>query len=198
VERTTTKNKNKIMEVTKMANWTYDEKDILELVSVGGSFLNKSGCYDCKLTKVEFKDNSTGSKSAVIGIETSDGAKKDVYITHTKADGTAIDFNVRKLNHLCYLLKAKPDDLVNKIGSEIGCFVKVKASTTSKFPDVQIDGFYDIKSKKVPKEIKEGTPAEVYGKFEKTYSKDVEIGIKSDNTSNTAKVELVEDDEFPF
>lgn len=181
--------------------WTYDLEDVKK--EIGGGFLNRSGCYEAKLTKLKHNDNKTGSKSFIVGFETTEGFKKDVYITHTKANGESIDFNVRKLNHLCYLLKTKPEAIENidleKNEAKIGIFVKVKPGTTSKYPDVDIEGFYDVKSKKVPKELAENSPAVTYGKFEKKYEKDVAIEVKSATTKATSTVELAEDDEeFPF
>jgi hypothetical protein len=188
-------------EMLKMA-WTYKKDDIQEEVSVGGNYLDKSGCYEVTITKIEDTKTKNGASQLKIDVETKEKQKTTIFFVYSDKEGKEIEFKTRQLNHLCYLLKLTPDKLEQMNGKEIGMFMKAKLSQDGKYINFDVDGFYDAKTKLTAKELneKKSTTPEIYNQFKEKYEKEEPL-VKTAGATTTSKTEAsktVDTEDFPF
>lgn len=168
-------------------------KDYLqEDVQVGGSVINKSGCYEMLITDANyFISNSSQSEAmnlTFLDTETERKAWKGLF--YKNKNGEEVKFVTRNLNHLVELLKVNPTaDKDNKIPSLankiIGVILEVKGEINYKGEpayDFNVVGFYDPSTKQTAKEKANNEKAEVYYKAVEKYKEAEEVVLpKADN-----------------
>lgn len=173
--------------------WNYNQEDIKK-ETAGGSGLNKSGCYVCKIKDIELKNTTNGAKQAIFKLD-ADGAETTVFFIYSNKAGEDTDFKVRILNHICFLLKTQPKNFLNIKDKTLGFMLKAKLSEDKKFINFDIEGVYDAVSLKTAREVTENLKAETYDKISEKYEK--EPALIRDNTAKVeTKKEEVAEDEF--
>lgn len=188
-------------------------KDYLqEDVQVGGSVINKSGCYEMLITDANyFISNSSQSEAmnlTFLDTETERKAWKGLF--YKNKNGEEVKFVTRNLNHLVELLKVNPTadkdnkipSLVNKI---IGVILEVKGEINYKGEpayDFNVVGFYDPSTKQTAKEKINNEKAEAYYKAVEKYKDAEEVVLpKLDSQKPLDNIEGfydVSNDDLPF
>lgn len=187
--------------------WNYNNGD-LEKETTGGTYLEKSGCYIANIEKFELSKSSGGCDQATItfGI---DGAKTTVFHIFGDKNGKNLDWKVRHLNHMLYLLKLTnikdPSLLKDK---EIGVFLKAKLSQDKKYINFDLEGFFHPIQRKTAKELSQKENNLEVERMEDKYSKENHL-VKENNYNGGSNHEqqniekynggnTESNDEFPF
>ena len=188
-------------------------KDYLnEDVQVGGSVINKSGCYEMMITDANIFKSKTSQSEALnlsfMDTETEKKAWKGLF--YKNKNGEDVKFVIRNLTHLEHLLNVNPvadkdgniPVFVNKI---IGVFLEVKGEINYKDEpayEFNVVGFYDPSTKQTAKEKINNSPAEAYYKAVEKYKDAEEVVLpKLDSQKPLDNIEGfydVSNDDLPF
>lgn len=174
--------------------FNYDKKYLSEEVSTGGTTINVDGCYECFITEAKIR-KSEKSDSEILNLKIIDAKtekKAWLNIPYKKKNGEDIDFNLRHLSHLTYLLGVKPEAdnngfinaWTNKV---IGIFLTVQATTLNNGNqgyNFNLQGFYDPNNKLTAKEKSENLQPETYKKFKERFANSEPVELNSTNNSN--------------
>lgn len=155
-------------------------KDYLgEEIGSGGTAINVSGVYNAHITEAKiWKSEQTQAESLNLKIENENGLIAWFNLFYKKKDGSDIDFNLRHITHLSYLLGTSdphPDhkghfkDFEDKF---IGVFLTVKTTDLKdggQGYQYNLDGFYDVNTRQTAKEKNENLKPEVHEKMLNKY-----------------------------
>lgn len=192
--------------------FNYDKKYVSEDVPTGGTTINVNGCYECLITEAKiWKSDTSQSESLNLKIKDAKTDKKAwLNLFYKKKNGEDIDFNLRHLSHLVYLLGLKPDvdnnGFINSWANKaIGIFLTVKATTLNNGNqgyEFSLQGFYDPNTKLTAKEKSENLPPETYKKMKERFANAEPVELTSTTSSNYNSVDdgffPVNNDDIPF
>lgn len=192
--------------------FNYDKKFISEDVPTGGTTINVNGCYECLITEAKiWKSDTSQSESLNLKIKDAKTDKKAwLNLFYKKKNGEDIDFNLRHLSHLVYLLGLTPDvdnnGFINSwTNKAIGIFLTVKATTLNNGNqgyEFSLQGFYDPNTKLTAKEKSENLPPETYKKMKERFANSEPVELTSTTSSSNSSVDdgffPVNNDDIPF
>lgn len=176
-----------------------DNKFIKEDVPSGGSTINRNGCYEGVIEKFSvYKADGKFSQSEAVNLTVVDDEGKKAWFSlwYKKKDGTDVEFNLRHLNHLCYLVginapKPANDGTVPEfIGKRIGFAITVDVEEVDKDKlgyKYNLVGFYDSETKQTAKEKSESTNPDFWVKQGQRFLNAEEVSLslykKKDTTT---------------
>ena len=195
--------------------WRVD-KEMLEKGINENEVLKKDGCYDCTINKfMHFKSDKSEAEAIKIFLEND---KKEIFTLNLffkKSTGEEIDFNLKHLNQLEYLLKINHNDIEweqeednyknirlvspNFKNKRIGAIVEVedkKEDEKTKY-DYKLKCFYEIENKRTSFEIKKGKDAETYYYYLDKFGQNENTDVNVTEIFGEQKI-LNDDDGFPF
>lgn len=192
--------------------FNYDKKYVSEDVPTGGTTINVNGCYECLITEAKiWKSDTSQSESLNLKIKDAKTDKKAwLNLFYKKKNGEDIDFNLRHLSHLVYLLGLTPDvdnaGIINSwTNKAIGIFLTVKATTLNNGNqgyEFSLQGFYDPNTKLTAKEKSENLPPETYKKMKERFANAEPVELTSTTSSSDSSVDdgffPVNNDDIPF
>ena len=186
----------------------FDNKYLSEEVSTGGTTINKDDCYECVITEAKiWKSDNSNSESLNLKIKDAKTEKKAwINLFYKKKNGEDIDFNLRHLSHLTYLIGVKPAPdnagIINAwTNKSIGVFLTVKATTLNNGNqgyEFSLQGFYDANTKLTAKEKSENLPPETYKKMKERFANAEPVELTSTNNSNSFNNSSNDDGFFPI
>ena len=212
--------------------FTYNAEYMNEGVKIGGGVIAKNGAYNLTIKKAKLL---TSLKSKAEGIELSleneENEKLKVNFFYKSKDGESVIYGERLINHLIYLGQVKnptafkretlPNGSTEEIltsfeNVKIGAFIEYKGCEVEEVNGKEykrrkytIHGFYDVKTKRTAKEVKENSQALEYEvakkKLEEKWEKvkDSIEEVKEVKKAKNTKVEVENqsnenEEEFPF
>lgn len=188
--------------------FNYDKKYVNEEIPTGGTTINTDGCYRCIITEAKiWRSDTNNSESLNLKIKDIETEKKAwLNLFYKKKNGEDIDFNLRHLSHLTYLLGVKPEPdnsgVINAwTNKTIGVFLTVKATTLNNGNqgyEFSLQGFFDPNNKLTAKEKSENLPPETYKKFKERFANAEPVELTSTNNSNNFNNSSNDDGFFPI
>ena len=194
--------------------WNYKEGD---LVKEGNDKdkIEKSGVYSFKIKEARMI-NSTSSAAKAVQLHFEDEyGYISANLWHIKGNGEPNEFTEAKLNQLLFLCKLKIDQIKTEKkemqgkngayaiysikafeGKEVAVALEFEKGNDEDYDKIEIKEFFEIKSKKTTKEIKEKTDANKWKYYTEKY-KNVPKAKEETKTNSNEAVE-VDDDDFPF
>lgn len=208
-----------------MALWRWKGTDINSEISTS-DYIKKSGCYNCVIENVELFEATDGSFSTALNFNmiNQDNEKCRIPIWIKDRKGEDLDFNIKHMNQLCFLLRLKPENIyaVTKDkkqyipefqGLKIGVFLEYGApKDDEKYGQYNLKGFYDANTRKTAFETNKQIEAKKYIEMEKIFEKEnlkTEAEKPRNNKNNNGlpyktdkniitESQMENDDEFPF
>lgn len=186
-------------------------KDYLnEEVQVGGSVINKSGCYEVIITDANiFRSNTSQSEAlnlTFIDTETEKKAWKGLF--YKNKSGEDVKYVLRNITHLIHLLNVNPTEDKNGNIKEfkdkiIGVILEVKGEINYKNEpayNFNVVGFYDPSTKQTAKEKNNKEKAETYYKALEKYkdAEEVELPKVEKSIDDIQGFYTVSNDDIPF
>lgn len=192
-----------------------DSKFLDEDMSNGGVAINKDGCYEVEISKFQIMNGrNTRSEWASINFITEEGKKAWVSIFYKDSKGNDLNFNLKVLTHLAYLLNignTMPDNESNiqaYVGKKLGVILKVstKENQDGKMGyDYKLLNIYDLQTKQTAYEKHNNLSADTYTKNLKAFENAKEVTLEqssSNNNNNSFNQDVdmwqVNDEDIPF
>lgn len=212
--------------------FTYNSEYMNDGVKIGGGVITKNGAYNLTIKKAKLL---TSLKSKAEGIELSFETEEDerikVNFFYKNKEGDSIVYGERLVNHLIFLGQIKnptafkrevlqsgsvEEVLTSFENVKIGVFIEYKGCEVEEANGKEyrkhkylIHGFYDIKTKRTAKEVKENSQALEYEvakkKLEEKWEKvkDTIEEVKEVKKNKNTKVEVENqsnetEEDFPF
>lgn len=139
--------------------WNVKEENLTVEITQS-RYLEKSGMYACEITKVEdFK--SPNSKAEALSIEfltTETNEKFRVRHFYLNKDGEEVNFSKKLIDKLMYILNLTDTDELK--GKKI--IVDVDVKVDGQYHNYNVREYFDWKTCKTSKEIKENLPPDTY------------------------------------
>lgn len=173
----------------------FDNKYLKEEIPTGGTTINTNGCYECVITEAKFR-KALQTQSEFLNLQIKDNKtnkKAWTSICYKDSKGEDVDFALRNLSHLTYLIGVNPqpdnNGIINAwINKSIGVFLTVKAKTLDNGNmgyEFNIRGFYDANTKLTAKEKSENLPPETYKKMKERFANAEPVELSSTGKSNS-------------
>lgn len=160
--------------------------------------IRKSGVYTMKCTRAKiYKSKDTNAESLGLTFEDKNEQKAWFSIWYKNKDGEDVEFATRHVNHLlalCGINKNnmnwdKDGNIVSLIDKFVGIILEVGKGTdykdsTKEVYEYRLQGFYDYKTNKTIKELRDNAPAVILNKYIEKYQNAQEVVLNNNNSSN--------------
>ena len=169
--------------------------------------IRRTGVYNAVIKKADiWKSEHSQSEALNLEIETEDEKSARLSLFYKKKTGEEIEFNMRHINHLMYLLgidnlKEGQDKLVPALmGKKIGAIIKVgkRDGDEREFYQYTLQGFFDPDTKMTAKEKSQNLKAEVIDKAIASYKNEKDVILNESKKEDVSGFYPVSDEEIPF
>lgn len=192
--------------------WNYKEEDLVKEGNDKDKIIT-SGVYSFKIKEARMVNSISSAAKAVQLFFEDEYGYVSAKLWHIKGNGEPNEYAEAKLNQLLFLCKLKIDQIktekkelqgkdgayaVYSIKAFEGKEVAVALEITKKgdYDQIEIKEFFEFKSKKTTKELKEKAEATKWKYYTEKY-KNVPKA-KEETKSENNEAQEVDDDDFPF